>query len=87
MIDNGLYRIMSEDVEEIYQEIRCREVLDHVEEYNVISDDEINSNVDMYNDEDISDESDDGINDDNAYWLHFLNWTYNFDKSDGKSDW
>ena len=51
----------SQDVEDIYQEIRCREALDHVEKYNVnaISDYEIDSNVDSDNDEENSDQSDD----------------------------
>ena len=30
MINNGLHRIMSEDVEEIYQGIRCREEFDDI---------------------------------------------------------
>ena len=66
IIKNGLYKIRSDDIEDIFQEIRCREALEHIEEYNVISDDEINSNVDMDNNEEISDESDDGSNDDNV---------------------
>ena len=58
IIKNGLYKIRSDDIEDIFKEIRCREALEHIEEYNVISDDEINSNFDMDNDDDISDESD-----------------------------
>ena len=65
-IKNGIYKITSDDIEGIFQEIRCREALEHVEEYNVTSDDEINSYVDVENNEEISDESGDGNNDDNV---------------------
>ena len=46
-IERGLYKISSNDIEDILQEIRCREALEHVEEEpNVISDYEKNSIVD-----------------------------------------
>ena len=63
-IKRGLYKISSNDIEDNFQAIRCREELEHVEEPNVFSDDETNSTTDdTDNDEDISDEHDDESND------------------------
>ena len=61
IIKRGLYKVNSDDIEDIFQEIRCREALEHIEEEpSLIIDDETNSTVDdTDNDEDISDEGDD----------------------------
>ena len=58
MIKNGLYRMRSQDVEDISQEIRCRESLDHIEERDMSSDDDGNSSTDDGNPEEIDNESD-----------------------------
>ena len=67
-IKRGQYKISSDDIEDIFQEIRCREALEHIEEEpSMIIDDETNSTVDdTENDEDISDEGDDESNHDNV---------------------
>ena len=68
IIKRGLYKVNSDDIEDIFQEIRCREALEHIEEEpSLIDDDETNSTVDDTDkDEDISDEGDDESNDDNV---------------------
>ena len=68
-IERGLYKISSNGIEDIFQEIRCREGLEHVEEEpNVISDHETNSIVDdTDNDDDISDSHDNQSDDKNVF--------------------
>ena len=48
----------SQDVEDIYQEIRCREALDHIEERDRNSNNDGNSSTDDGDSEEIDNESD-----------------------------